>query len=116
MVVKSWFGYAPPQSTQATPKACSERFQRRGLLECHDRARVSFSLVDFYHREGRLIGVDTLKLSFAESAEVLREIVPLVNAGVLTPPELDSIAIEQAPRAYQAVLDGTARRKQVLRF
>jgi hypothetical protein len=79
-------------------------------------ARVSFSLVDFYHREARLIGVDTLKLSFSESAGVLREIVPLVNAGVLTLPELDSIAIEQGPRAYQAVLDGSAGRKQVIRF
>ena len=80
------------------------------------QARVSFSLVDFYHREARLVGVDTLKLSFSESAGVLREIVPLVNAGVLTPPELDSIAIEQGPRAYQAVLEGPAGRKQVIRF
>jgi NADPH2:quinone reductase len=78
--------------------------------------RVSFSLVDFYHREARLIGVDTLKLSFSESAAVLQEIVPLMNAGVLTPPELDTITIEQAPRAYQAVLEGSARRKQVIRF
>jgi NADPH:quinone reductase len=78
--------------------------------------RVSFNLVDFYHREGRLIGVDTLKLSFAESAGVLREIVPLVNAGVLTPPQLDTITIEQGARAYQAVLEGRAGRKQVIRF
>ncbi len=78
--------------------------------------RVSFNLLDFYHHEARLIGVDTLKLSFSETADVLREIVPLVNAGVLTPPELDSIAIEQGPRAYRAVLEGTAGRKQVIRF
>ena len=78
--------------------------------------RVSFNLLDFYHREARLIGVDTFKFSFAESAGVLREVVPLVNAGVLTPPELDSIAIEQGPRAYQAVLEGSAGRKQVIRF
>jgi NADPH:quinone reductase-like Zn-dependent oxidoreductase len=78
--------------------------------------RVSFSLVAFYHREARLIGVDTLKLSFSEGAEILLAIVPLVNAGVLTPPELDSIAIEQGPRAYQAVLEGSAGRKQVIRF
>jgi hypothetical protein len=57
-----------------------------------------------------------LKLSFSESAEVLREIVPLVNAGILTPPELNSIAMEQGPRAYQAVFNGIARRKQVIRF
>ena len=60
--------------------------------------------------------VDTLKLSFSESADVLREIVPLVNGDVLTPPELDTIAIEQGPRAYQAVLEGRAGRKQVIRF
>ena len=78
--------------------------------------RVSFNLIDFYHREGRLIGVDTLKLSFAESAGVLRKIVPLVNAGVLTPPQLDTITIEQGPRAYQSILDGRAGRKQVIRF
>jgi len=78
--------------------------------------RVSFNLVDFYHREARLIGVDTLKLSFSQSAGVLRELVPLVNTGVLTPPELESIAIEQGPRAYQAVLGGSAGRKQVIRF
>ena len=77
--------------------------------------RVSFNLLNFYHREARLIGVDTFKLSFSESAGVLREVIPLVNAGVLTPPELDTIAIEQAPRAYQAVLEG-AHRKQVIRF
>lgn len=88
----------------------------RHIVIASTEPRVSFSLIDFYHREARLIGVDTLKLSFSESAEVLREIVPLVNAGVLTPPELDSIAIEQGPRAYQAALDGSARRKQVIRF
>jgi NADPH2:quinone reductase len=78
--------------------------------------RVSFNLIDFYHREARLIGVDTLKFSFSESAGVLQEIVPLVNTGVLTPPALDSIAIEQGPRAYKAVLEGSAGRKQIIRF
>jgi NADPH2:quinone reductase len=88
----------------------------RHVVIASTEPRVAFNLVDFYHREARLIGVDTLKLSFSESAGVLREIVLLVNAGVLTPPELDSIAIEQAPYAYQAVLEGSAGRKQVIRF
>lgn len=78
--------------------------------------KVTFNLVDFYHREGRLFGVDTLKLSFAESAHILRGILPLINEGILTPPEFDAIGLEQAPAAYQAVLDGSARRKQVIRF
>jgi NADPH2:quinone reductase len=88
----------------------------RHVVIASSEPRVSFSLVDFYHREARLIGVDTLKLSFSESAGVLREIVPLVNAGVLTPPELHTIAIEEGPRAYQAVLEGNTGGKQVIRF
>jgi hypothetical protein len=92
------------------------KIERVSVLIRRPSSRVSFSLVDFYHREARLVGVDTLKLSFSESAGVLREIVPLVNAGVLTPPEFDSIAIEQGPRAYQAVFEGRAGRKQVIRF
>ncbi len=91
-------------------------YRGRHVVIASIEPRVSFNLVEFYHREARLIGVDTLKLSFSESAQVLREIVPLVETGVLTPPKLDSIAIEQGPRAYQAVLEGTAGRKQVIRF
>lgn len=78
--------------------------------------RVTFNLVDFYHREARLIGVDTLKLSFAESRAILDEILPLVRSGVLTPPDLESVDLEAAPAAYQRVLDGTASKKQVIRF
>ncbi len=77
---------------------------------------VTFNLVDFYHREARLIGVDTLKLSFAESAAILRDLVPLVVQGVLSVPDPDLIALGDAARAYQAVLAGSARTKQVIRF
>ena len=41
--------------------------------------RVGFNLVDFYHREGRIYGVDTLKLDFAASAAVLRGMMPGVE-------------------------------------
>jgi NADPH2:quinone reductase len=75
---------------------------------------VTFNLVDFYHREARLIGVDTLKLSFEQSAKTLRAILPLVKARVLTPPEIETVPLEGALRAYRAVLEGTARRKIVM--
>lgn len=77
-------------------------------------AEVTFNLVDFYHREERLIGVDTLKLSYEESARRLGAILPLVSAGILTPPEIERIPLEGAVPAYRAVLEGTARKKMVI--
>lgn len=77
---------------------------------------VSFNLVDFYHRQARLIGVDTFKLSFRESAEILGQVVPLVMEGTLTAPELEPISLERAVQAYRAVLEGRARRKPVIVF
>jgi NADPH2:quinone reductase len=75
---------------------------------------VTFNLIDFYHREERLIGVDTLKLSYEQSARTLASILPLVNAGILTPPEIETLPIEEAIPAYRSVLDGKARKKLVI--
>src|SRR5262249_22581021 len=47
---------------------------------------VTFNLRDFYHREGRLLGVDTLKLSLAESAAILRHLAPGFAEGTYPPP------------------------------
>ena len=75
---------------------------------------VSFDLLDFYHREAHLIGVDTLKLSSRESAEILKKLVPLVETGVLTSPAVEVIGIEQAIDAYHAILEGRAKKKIVI--
>ena len=42
---------------------------------------VSFDLVDFYHNESRLFGVDTLKRDLTASAEVLDALAPGFVAG-----------------------------------
>jgi len=78
--------------------------------------KATFDLVDFYHREGRLFGVDTLKLGFAESGAVLRCLLPGIEAGVFQPPQLETIALDQAVAAYQAINAGVARKKQVIVF
>jgi NADPH2:quinone reductase len=88
----------------------------RHIVIASSPAEVTFNVTDFYHREARLIGVDTLKLSFSESAAILRDIALLGARGVLTIPDFELIALSDAPRAYQAVLAGTARRKQVIGF
>jgi NADPH:quinone reductase-like Zn-dependent oxidoreductase len=77
---------------------------------------VKFDLIDFYHRQAHLIGVDTLKLSFQESAEVLREILPAVARGILTPPPVETVVLENAVDAYEAVLASKTRAKQIIYF
>jgi NADPH:quinone reductase len=61
--------------------------------------KVSFDLVDFYHREGRLFGVDTLKLGFAESASVLRGLFNGKESGDFKPPELATVTLDEAVSA-----------------
>ena len=78
--------------------------------------RVSLNLVDFYHKELSLIGVDSLKRSFAESGAILRELVPLIETGQVTPPRLETLPLEQAPAAYEKIAAKAAKEKQVIVF
>jgi len=97
-------------------QAINRSLARRGrhVVIASNPPEVTLNLVDFYHRESRLIGVDTLKLSYQESAEVLNRLLPLVKAGTLTPPEIKSVSLEEALGSYRAVLDGTAKYKMVI--
>ncbi|AGA27996.1 quinone oxidoreductase family protein [Singulisphaera acidiphila] len=78
--------------------------------------RVGFDLVDFYRREGRIYGVDTLKLGFAESAAVLRGLMPGIEQGSFPPPDFEVVTLEQAVGAYGRINDGTVRKKPVITF
>ena len=78
--------------------------------------RVGFNLVDFYHREGRIYGVDTLNLDFAASAAVLRGMMPGVEQGLFKPPDFETVTLDRAALAYGHINDGTARKKQVIVF
>ena len=66
---------------------CLESLAQRGrqiAIASAGKPQVTFNLVDFYHKEARLIGVDTLKLSFSESAEILKALLPGFKAGVFS--------------------------------
>jgi NADPH2:quinone reductase len=73
-------------------------------------------LTDFYHREGRIYGVDTLKLDFAASAAVLRGMMPGVEQGLFKPTDFETVTLDGAAQAYGNFNDGTARMKQVIVF
>jgi NADPH:quinone reductase len=76
--------------------------------------RVTFNLVDFYHNESQLIGVDSLKWGFAESAEVLRGLVGGFESGEFPPPDVTSLPLQQGPETYRQINAGTLRGKTVL--
>ena len=78
--------------------------------------RVTFNLVDFYHKEARLLGLDTLKLSFNEAAEILKGLLPGFKEGIFSPPPVETVSLDDALAAYRAVLEGGSGRKFIIRF
>jgi NADPH:quinone reductase len=72
---------------------------------------VSFDLVDFYHNESRLYGVDTLKRDLTASAEVLDALTPGFVAGdYRASPITETCGLGEAPEAYRKVGSGSAGR------
>ncbi|MGA7579641.1 MAG: quinone oxidoreductase family protein [Desulfobaccales bacterium] len=98
---------------------CLESLAQRGrqvAIASAGDPRVTFNLVDFYHKEASLLGVDTLKLSSGEAAEILKALLPGFQEGIFSPPAMETVSLDDAVRAYQTVLAGTAGKKFVIRF
>ena len=72
---------------------------------------VCFDLVDFYHNEGRIFGVDTLKYDLTASAKTLDALTPGFVAGdYRAPPIAETLGLRDAREAYRKVAAGTAGR------
>jgi NADPH2:quinone reductase len=66
--------------------------------------RVSFNLFDFYRKELRLFGLNTLMLDAERSATVLKDLLPGFEEGVLqAPPIVGRYPLEEAGTAYSLV-------------
>jgi NADPH:quinone reductase-like Zn-dependent oxidoreductase len=76
--------------------------------------RVGINLVDFYHNESRLVGVDSVKCGFAEAAQIMRDLVPAFESGELSPLEVTTAPLENGPEIYRQIGAGTVRGKVVL--
>lgn len=87
---------------------------RQVAISASSDPRVSLHLADFYHREARLFGVDTLALGFAECAEALHQLTPGFEDGSLPPPALQTFPLARAAEAYALVESGRAKTKIVL--
>jgi NADPH2:quinone reductase len=76
--------------------------------------RVSFDLADFYHNASHLIGVDTIKLTGPEIADILNALRPGFEEGHLKIPAPQKWQFEHAASAYEAVAAGGSPTKHVL--
>jgi NADPH2:quinone reductase len=71
------------------------------------KRRVEFDLIDFYHNETQLFGVDSAKLGVVESARIMECLEPTFSKGLYQPPLIaQQFPLEAAKQAYQAVAAG----------
>jgi NADPH:quinone reductase-like Zn-dependent oxidoreductase len=76
--------------------------------------RVSFDLRDFYHREARLFGVDSLQRNGKACRAILEQLKPGFECQALKPmPISKRYPLEEAAIAYQAVAHGKSGGKIV---
>jgi len=69
--------------------------------------RANFDLVDFYHNESRLFGLDTLKRALVASARILETVADGFATGAYQPHKIDQILpLEEARQAYERVSMG----------
>ncbi len=76
--------------------------------------RVSFNLVDFYHRESRLFGVDSVKITFEEAGEIMRGLTPGIEDGTFRPPTTRTFSFSGIVKAYRLVGEGKVKGKLIL--
>jgi len=76
---------------------------------------VSFNLVDFYHGQKTLSGVDTMALSGLDVTRLMNQLRAGFEEGALLPSPVQTWAFTDAPRAYEAVAHGRGEKKQVLK-
>jgi NADPH:quinone reductase-like Zn-dependent oxidoreductase len=87
---------------------------RQIAITSTNERQVTFDLVDFYHNESRLFGVNTVKLTGPQIAEIMNQLRAGFENGYLEAPTVTTWPLERAVEAYQVVAKGGAQTKQVL--
>ncbi len=95
-------------------KSLARRGRQTEITSVGDR-RVSFDLLDFYHNESRLFGVDTRQRDAVASAVLLEALTPIFEQGVFKAPMIDRvIPLSEGPAAYHQLARGEAKGRLVL--
>jgi NADPH:quinone reductase len=75
---------------------------------------VTFNLVDFYHNESHLIGLDSIQLSFKDAGRILRELLPFFASGQFAPlGDLVPVGFDGILNAYRQLSEGRSSAKYV---
>ena len=74
---------------------------RQVAISSNPDPRVSFNLVEFYHNQSQLLGLDSLSITFEESGEILRLLTPGIEAGTYPPPRVETFPLDEALRFYR---------------
>jgi NADPH:quinone reductase-like Zn-dependent oxidoreductase len=96
-----------------TPQALAALADRGRLvvISATGTRTVEVDVLDFYHRELRMLGVDSRKLDVVESAHRLATLTPYFERGQFRPmPVSDVYDLNHGRAAYQAVADHTQGR------
>jgi len=96
---------------------CLKSLAQRGrhvAIASNPDPRVSFNLVDFYHRESRLFGVDSVKITFEEAAEILRGLAPGIEDGTFLSPATRTVSFSGVVEAYRLLGEGKVKQKLIL--
>jgi len=76
--------------------------------------KVTFNLVDFYHNQTHLIGVDSIQLSFQDGGRILRKLLPYFESGDFAPPgDLVPVGFDGVLSAYRELSEDRASGKYV---
>jgi NADPH:quinone reductase len=95
-------------------KSLAHRGRLVEISSAGDR-RVGFDLIDFYHNESRLFGVNTQARDAIASAQLLEALKPFFEQGAFQPPAIDRVtALSDGRKAYEEVAGGKLRGRVVL--
>jgi NADPH:quinone reductase len=97
-----------------TTSAALAALARRGrlvVISAVGSPTVEINLLDLYHNETRILGVDSTKLTVVDSARRLQQMAPYFESGQFRPlPIAATYSLDDAAAAYQAVADHTVGR------
>jgi NADPH2:quinone reductase len=92
----------------------ARRGRQTEITSIGDR-RVSFDMLDFYHNESRLFGVDTRQRDAIASAALLEALTPMFEQGAFQAPMIDrAIPLSEGAIAYHEVAHGEAKGRLVV--
>lgn len=77
---------------------------------------VGLNLIEFYHKEAHLIGVDTLKMTSEDCAKILKALIPGMQEKTFLPQEIDEVPLKNALAAYEDIDNRKAKHKKMIVF